>query len=170
MKSGCRNHCNIGVMKTLLASSVLLLLSACAFAQSKPDFSGEWTLNYNESKFGENYKAPAKWVDTVRHKEPELIIDRLELTDAGKLTSLLRYTTDGAECSNSVVGNTVRSTVKWDAQALKFHHVSKFNNADITLDDKWILSPDGKKLLVNRHFEGQGIFADQTIVFDKTGR
>jgi hypothetical protein len=157
-------------MKTLLASGVLLCLSTCAFAQANPDFSGEWTLNHDESKFGENYRPPAKWVDSVRHKDPELVIDRLELTDAGKRTAMLRYTTDGTECSNSVVGNPVKSTVKWDAQALKFHHVSKFKNADITLDDKWMLSPDGKKLLVTRHFEGQGISANQTIVFDKTGR
>ncbi len=157
-------------MKTLLALSVLLCLPLCVFAQAKPDFSGEWTLNHDESKFGENYKPPAKWVDTVRHKDPEVVVNRLELTHVGKRTAILRYTTDGAECANDVVGNTVKSTVKWDAQALKFHHVSKFNNAAIMLDDKWTLSPDGKKLLVNRHFEGQGISADQTIVFDKTGR
>ena len=80
------------------------------------------------------------------------------------------YTTDGKDCANEVIGNAIKSTVTWDAQALKLHHVSKFNDTEMTLDEKWTLSPDGKKLQVTRRFEGQGLSVDQTIIFDKTGR
>jgi hypothetical protein len=146
----------------------MLTLLALALAMA-PDFSGEWTMNFEKSRFGENYRAPAKWVDKVVQKEHELTVDRMELTHAGKRTGQLFYTTYGKECSNDIAGNIVRSVVKFEGDELVFHHTSKFNGADIKLDDRWSLSPDGKTLSVKRHFEGNGIVADQVIVFDKTG-
>jgi hypothetical protein len=156
-------------MATRLAVLALVAAGLCS-AQSKPNFTGEWTMNFEKSKFGENYRAPAKWVDKVVQKENELTIDRLELTHAGKRTGQLFYTTYGKESANEVMGNIVRSVVKWDGQDLTFHHVSKFNEKEITLDDRWTLSADGKTLSVKRHFDGGGIVADQVIVFDKTGK
>jgi hypothetical protein len=157
-------------MKTVLALAIFSGLALNAVAQKKPDFSGEWTLNHEKSKFGENYHAPAKWVDVIRHKEPEISIDRLELGNAGKLTSKLRYSSADSECVNEIRGNSVRSVVRWESETLYLRHVTKFKAAEITLDDRWSLSPDGKTLTVARHFQGPDFTADQQVVFDKTGQ
>ena len=122
------------------------------------------------ASFGENYTAPAKWVDVIRHQEPEISIDRVELGNAGKLTSKLRYSSAGGECVNEIRGNSVRSVVRWEGAALCLRHVTKFKSTEITLDDRWSLSPDGKLLTVARHFQGPDFTADQQLVFDKTGQ
>jgi hypothetical protein len=77
------------------------------------------------------------------------------------------YTTDGKECSNDLFGNPVKSTLKWDGDALLIDAKGKFGDNDFTIEDKWTLSDDGKTLTIVRRFQSSMGEGEQTLVLEK---
>src|SRR5256885_1419604 len=58
------NRVICGLMGRILCVS--FALAACAWAQSKPDFSGTWKLNPAESDFSDHGAVPDRLVRTLR--------------------------------------------------------------------------------------------------------
>jgi hypothetical protein len=69
----------------------------------------------------------------------------------------VRYTTDGNECLNQILGNPMKATANWDRDKLLIDTRGNFNGRD------------GRTLTVNRHFEGPKQKSDQVLVFEKRG-
>jgi hypothetical protein len=151
-----------------MAAFVLALAAAlsAACADSKPDFSGDWKLNVGKSDFGP-MPAPTSRTDKVDHKDPSLKFTSRQVGPQGEITREWSCTTDGKECSNTLFGNTWKSTAKWDANNLVVESKGSFNGNDVQSKEKWTLSPDGKTITINRHLAGPMGEADQTIVFEK---
>jgi hypothetical protein len=59
------------------------------------------------------------------------------------------------------------STVKWDGDILMFDSKMDIQGNAMTGVDKWSLSPDGKTLTVQRHFNGPMGEGDAVMVLDK---
>jgi len=79
----------------------------------------------------------------------------------------MKYSTDGKETTNDMMGNPLKTTAKWDGSALVINGKADFGGAEITLTDKWTLSDDGKVLTDAMHIESpQGAF-DITYVLNK---
>lgn len=131
--------------------ATLLLL---ALAAPRPDFSGEWELNVAKSDFGPNYPAPKSRTDKVDHRDPNLHITVTEqFANAPQpVTGTVRYTTDGNERLNQILGNPLKATANWDSDKLVI--------------DTWV-NFNGRTLTVNRHFEGPKQKAGQVLVFEK---
>ena len=145
----------------------LSALPAAASAAAKVNFAGDWKMNPAKSEFGPNYPAPQRQTMKITHEDPKLKVNLDQAGERGEFSAEFNYTTDGKECSNQIMGNAVKSVLNWDGDALTFHTTATFNENNITLDDRWTLSEDGKTLTIKRHFKGGEREADQKIVLEK---
>jgi hypothetical protein len=58
----------------------------------------------------------------------------------------LKYSTDGKETTNSLMGSDVKSKANWDGKTLVVVSNANFGGADVKLTSKYSLSDDGKTL------------------------
>ena len=117
--------------------------SATAFA--KPNFTGEWKLDADKSNFGP-MPPPDKFNLSVKHTDPELEITTDQAGAQGEDKSTAKYKTDGSESVNQMRGMDVKSKASWDGDKLKIAAKLDVGGTEITLDQTWILSEDGKTL------------------------
>lgn len=150
---------------TALVASFVLVVAAHASAE-QPNFSGDWKLNIAASDFG-GMPAPSSVTQKVTHAEPSLTIVSSQVSDFGSFDSNLTFTTDGKECANTVMDFALKSTLNWDGPVLVINSTMDFQGSPAKMIDKWTLSPDGKQIIVNRHFEGPMGTGDGKLVFDK---
>jgi hypothetical protein len=148
--------------------SAVLLAAACGLlpAQAKPNFSGNWKLNPSKSNFGA-MPAPDSRTDTITHADPDLTDAYTQKGQNGEVTAELKYSTDGKETVNSIHGNQIKSTAKWEGDELAIDGKASFNGADVTLKDRWSLAEDGKTLIIQRHVNSPMGETDQKIVLEK---
>ena len=153
--------------RTGLILAGLLFLAASASAQTKPNFSGDWKLNIAKSNFGQ-MPAPSSLTEKITHSDPSLKVQTAQSGDFGDLNSDFSFTTDGKESQNAM-GDMFKmtSTVKWDGDILMFDSKMDFQGTAMTGVDKWSLSPDGKTITVQRHFNGPMGEGDAVMVLDK---
>ena len=144
----------------------LAAVLACGQAQAKPNFSGDWKLNASKSEFGP-MPAPTSRTDKIAHADPNLKVTTTQSGPNGDGTFELKYTTDGAETTNDLRGNPVKSTSKWDGDILIITSKASFGGNDITFADKWSISEDGKILTINRHIVAPQGELDQKLVLEK---
>ena len=153
--------------RLLIIAAVLALTVGVSQAWAdKPDFSGTWKLNNDKSEFGP-MPAPDKWESKVNHKDPALKYTTVQSSAQGEMTTETNYTTDGKECTNKFMGNDYKGTAKWDGDALVIDSKRDFQGMEITIQDRWTLSPDGKVLTIARKVSTpQGDF-DAKMVAEK---
>lgn len=153
-------------MRLLVLTALVLSPGLEAFA-AKPDFSGEWTLNLSRSEFA-NQPEPKKMVEKIVHKEPNLAVEVSEVSPLEQAVKQeAKYTIDGKERVNTILGNPVHATAAWEGNELLIHSWSSFSGRSIDSKERWKLSEQGATLVVQRHFEGPAGTIDQVIVFDK---
>lgn len=155
-------------MKKILTVAFLLAAFALvSFAADKPNFSGEWTCDLAKSDFGP-IPPPSTMTRKVEHNDPAMTVT--EATTGGPqgdMTRTSKYTTDGSETSNDMMGSQAKSTAKWDGNNLVIATKADFQGNEITINSKWSLSDDGKTLTDAWHIVSpQGEF-DVTYVLNK---
>lgn len=146
--------------------ALLALAFGLLQAQAKPNFSGTWKLNTAKSDFGA-MPAPDSRTDTITHEDPDLKDTFTQAGQMGEVTAEMKYSTDGKETTNSVRGNEIKSTAKWEGDELAIAGKASLNGADVTLSDRWSLSADGKTLTIQRHVNSPMGDTDQKIVLEK---
>lgn len=150
------------LLLTLLGAAMGTALAA------RPSFSGEWKLSVDKSNFG---MAPAisSRTDKIVHDDPSLRITRAQTTAAGSGTSEFACTTDGKECNVSVTGATIKisGAFKWDDNALVFDGKGPYQGGELVTHEKWILSPDGMTITIQRRLSAPMGETDQTLVLEK---
>jgi hypothetical protein len=152
--------------KLLLIAFLVTLPVVSAFAQQKPDFSGNWKMNVAKSDFGLLPPATGR-TDVITHKEPSLTDDVTVESDQGKQQYTAKYTTDGKEVTNQIGPREVKATMKWDGNALIVNSHFDYNGAEVSAQGAWTLSADGKTLNVNWHFTSPMGETDQKLVYEK---
>ena len=152
-----------GFAMIALASAGWLTASASA---DPPDFSGTWVMNVHGSELA-GERPPMSKVQRVELKGTELVVTIDEIDDRGTVHGVARYATDGQDCVNDVLGNSMTSSIGWEGDVLIMRTWGKFGNADIMLIDRWSLSPDGKTLTIARQFRGHGRVVDQRLMFNR---
>lgn len=143
----------------LSALSALLLAAA-------PNFAGDWKLVPSKSDFGA-FPAPSAMSQKVSHDEPSLKVSTKMATDNGDFDFDSTYTTDGKETTNQFGPNAMKSTAKWNANALLIDTKGQFGEGELTIKDKWELSADGKTLTMLRQFSSARGDMEQKLVFEK---
>ena len=150
----------------MCATALLATTFGLLQAQAKPNFSGAWKLNTAKSDFGA-MPAPDSRTDNITHEDPDLKDAYTQSGQMGEITAEMKYSTDGKETTNSVRGNQIKTTAKWDGDELAIAGKTQFNGADVTLSDRWSLSADGKTLTIQRHVNSPMGETNQKIVLEK---
>jgi hypothetical protein len=149
-------------------SAWLLLTAAFGImqAQAKPNLTGTWKVDVTKSDFG-SMPAPDSQTEVITHEDPNLKISVAQTGEMGDLNFDLAYTTDGKECTNTVAGNEMKSTLNWDGDDLVIDTKGNFDGTDFTAKDRWKLSEDGKTITIDRHISSAMGDADQKILLEK---
>ena len=144
-------------MKKLMSTLFVIAAAAgMAMAADKPDFSGNWKMDADKSNFGP-MPPPTSMTRKIEHKDPALSVEEARSGGPQGDTNLtMKYSTDGTETTNSLMGNDVKSKAAWDGKVLVITSNANFGGSDVKLTDKWTLSDDGKTLT-----DVQGISAPQ---------
>jgi hypothetical protein len=148
------------------ALAAIFFIALAPAARAKPNFSGEWKLVADKSDFGP-LPVPEKYIQKMEHADPDLKVTTNQVGQQGEATYDAKYTTDGKECANEVRGNPMKSTLKWDGDALLISTKAQFQGNDITLDDKWTMSEDGKTLTIVRKIAGGFGELENKLVLEK---
>jgi hypothetical protein len=146
---------------------IATLLPLTAFAQ-KPDFSGNWKLNVEKSDFGP-LPPPDSSMEVITQTADQI---KESITEKGGMFDGQReevFALDGSESVNKVGGQDLKSTIKFDGATMLFSGKTTYQEADVTVEAKWTLSPDGKTLTVATHYSSSLGEADTTRVFEKQG-
>jgi hypothetical protein len=153
--------------KSIAMTAVLFLLTtiltSAATAQTKqPNLSGTWKMNAAKSKFERG--GPSGITIKFDHKEPS-ISEVLSLTnDSGDRTVEAKYTTDGKETTQAVMGTSAQTSAKWEGEALTIEWKAEGRNFSRTIS----LGADGKTMTIivkQTGPDGQGL--TDTVVLEK---
>ncbi|MGA2132997.1 MAG: hypothetical protein ABSH50_11940 [Bryobacteraceae bacterium] len=151
----------------LLSLGLLTLAFGLIQAQAKTDYSGTWKMNTGKSDFGP-MPPPDSRVDKVTQQDTEIKANIASTGGPmGDQTYDVTYNTEGKETTNSMGGNEIKSTAKWDGDDLVVESKGSFGGTDFTAKDRWTLSSDGKTLTRASHFSSSMGEADMKVVFDK---
>jgi hypothetical protein len=153
----------------LYALLSLLLSSTLVLAQAKPNLSGEWVLNEAKSDFG-RLPAPAKFVRKIEHNDPDLKMVTTQSGRRGEVTTELKYTTDGKECTNVIRGAEVKGTAKWEGDTLVINSKRELQGATIAFQERWTMSADGNTLSIATHITSPQGEADLKFVLEKQSK
>ena len=133
-------------MKKLMSTLfVIAAATGMALAADKPDFSGSWKMDADKSVFGP-MPPPSSMTRKIDHKDPDLTVAESRVSDQGDMNTTVKYSTDGKETTNSLMGNDVKSKAVWEGKTLVITSAANFGGADVKLPDKWALAEDGKTL------------------------
>lgn len=111
---------------------------------------------------------PQSRTDVIEHQEPKLTIKRTTTVSAGgTVTSEFVFAVDGQPHKNSTPQGDLTSTLKWDGPALVIVSTVPTPQGEVTLNDRYTLSEDGKTLTQVRTLGMQGQSMTQTMVLVK---
>jgi hypothetical protein len=146
----------------LMIAAIICLCASIAAAQTKPDLSGTWKMNREKSKFADG--GPNAILIKIDHKEPAFTEEWTMSTPEGERSFQAKYTTDGKETEQEVMGRTAKTSAKWEGNAL----VIEFKTDEGFFKRKITLSADGKTITkVVTHSPGGGDPMEDTVVFEK---
>jgi hypothetical protein len=150
-------------MKKLMSTLFVIAAAAnMAMAADKPDFSGNWKLDADKSTFGP-MPPPSSLVAKIDHKDPDLSIE----TTQNDQVQTAKYSTDGKETTNSMMGNDMKSKAVWEGKTLIVNSSLDAGGAAVKLVSKYSLSDDGKILTQVLSISSPGGDFDMNIVLVK---
>lgn len=133
-------------MKTLMSTLFVIAAAATmAMAADKSDLSGSWKMDPDKSVFPAGM-APSSMTCKIDHKDPDLSMEKTQSGAQGEQTMSFKYSTDGKETTNSLMGNDVKSKAVWEGKTLVVTSNLDAGGVQIKLTDKYTLSDDGKTL------------------------
>ena len=145
----------------LMIAAIACLCASIASAQTKPDFSGTWKMNREKSKFERG--GPDAILIKIDHKEPAFAENWTVSTPDGERSLQAKYTTDGKETEQEVMGRTAKTSAKWDGDAL----VIEFKTEGGFFKRKITISADGKTITKVVTQSGDNGQTEDTVVFEK---
>jgi hypothetical protein len=146
----------------LIIAAIVCLCALTASAQTKPDFSGAWKMNKEKSKFAGD--GPNGILIKIDHKEPAITEDWSISTTEGQRSFQAKYTTDGKEIEQEVLGRMAKTNATWEGNTL----VINFKAGDGFFKRKASLSADGKTMtVVAAQSKDGGDSIEETVVFEK---
>jgi hypothetical protein len=151
-------RCAFNLLAVPMLASIAVTLAA-----APPNLTGEWKANLAKSDFG-GMPAPSSLATKIEHKEPSVKITTTFVGDQGEMTFERSLLTDGTETTNQFGPFTMKSKAKWEAGTLVIDSKGSTDNGDVSINEKWTLSEDGKTLNVVSNWSGpQGEMTNKTL-------
>lgn len=156
----------------LAALGLFVLTSSRSIAQT--NFSGTWTLNQEKSNLGDLPFRIASDKIVIEQGKNDVTMRRTGQGPMGTVETNEKFTFDGKECENQFFGNNKKTSVAtWpDKKVLNIKSKASFvtedgQPMDITIDENYSLSDDGKTLTIA--YGSTSSFGDikQTQVYTK---
>lgn len=142
---------------------LLCIPAAMLLAADKPDYSGHWVVDLAKSDFG-MMPPPSKMERDIEHKDPDMSIKSLQVGERGEIKTESKYTTDGKEATIKIRNREAKVKAIWDGAKLKVNSKIEFNGSEITQDETWIISEDGKTLTIENAIKApQGEFTTKSV-------
>ena len=142
---------------------LLCIPAAMLLAADKPDYSGHWVVDLAKSDFG-MMPPPSKMERDIEHKDPDMSIKSLQVGERGEMKTESKYTTDGKEATIKMRNREAKVKAIWDGAKLKVNSKIEFNGSEITQDETWIISEDGKTLTIENAIKApQGEFTTKSV-------
>jgi len=155
------------IIRRPLAVAFALAMGLTLAAQSKPNFSGEWTMVPGKSDFGP-LPAPTSMTRTITHADPAFKVVTAQTGGSMGDTKIeVSFSTDGKPQQNTLNGAAMTTVGKWDGATLVFNSTVLQQGVELKIEDRYTLSDAGKTLTIVRKFETPDGTASASIVLAK---
>ena len=161
-----------------VATMMLLLCVAVGFGQdTKPNFTGDWTLDREKSEMGEpgpggGGRGRGRGIGmgsfSITHDVDVLVVKRKVEFQGEERTFESRHTTDGKENVNEGFrGNSIKSKTRWEGTKLATESVMETPNGTRETKEVRSLSADGKTMTVETTSKGGFGEGTRKLVYNK---
>lgn len=147
----------------IFSAITVCLLAAFAVAQTKQsNLTGTWKMNAEKSKFERG--GPSGITIKFDHKDNSLAETMMLVTDGGDRTLDLKYTTDGKDTPQDLMGQSAQTAAKWETDGWLIEWKADGRN----FTRKVTLSADGKIMtMVVKQTSPDGNSLTDTVVLEK---
>ncbi|HEY6213248.1 MAG TPA: hypothetical protein VIW45_13240 [Vicinamibacterales bacterium] len=134
----------------MLFLATAIVIPFTARAQSKPDFSGTWTMDATKSDPAPQGRGGGMGAgtQTIKQTPTEITVQ----TEGRQGPTTMVYKLDGSKSTNKVMGRggeqTVESTAKWDGSSLVIETTRDFGGMSITTKEVRRLDNGGKEMIL----------------------
>ncbi|MBI4909796.1 MAG: hypothetical protein HY820_39630 [Acidobacteria bacterium] len=143
-----------------------LALSSALAAESHPNLTGEWQLNFAKSDLGPQ-PPPDRWIRRIRHQEPSLTITTIQQRGGQQVQAEFTLTTDGKEARFQMGGNDASGSARWDGATLLIMTTRNTPAGPIQQNERATLSAGGKTLTFAVTIIYDGNEVKMKLVFEK---
>lgn len=153
-----------------LTAAVLLVAGVVSVdGQQKPDFSGEWTLNRQDSSLSSAAAGMQTGVARIEHREPRFHYQVTFEANGKPIEYAFDLMTNGLEVIGKQQGRRTSANLRWDGDVLVL--VSTIEGTDpgstLSIGFRYELLEAGRRLRATEQLRGQGRDQDNVWVFDR---
>ena len=139
-------HMSIRSPRALVAT-VLVVTASAVGAQTRPDFSGEWVLNRQESVLPPPVSDVESGVVRIEHREPSFRFQRRYVIAGTPREASFAVQTDGGQVTETgAQGLATTFALRWDGSALVLAMRITGPKFEATNDVRYELLNDGRRL------------------------
>ena len=144
------------MMKMLMVAvtAIVLALASAAAAQTKPDFSGEWTLNRQASTLSPAASGVQGGSVHIEHREPKFLYKATLQTAANPIQYALEFVSDGSQVVSTQAGAKTTTSLRWDGDALVLSSLMQRDAADTSIIFRYELIDGGRRLRATERIRG----------------
>ena len=153
----------------IIVTGLLLALAASGFAQGKPDFSGEWTLNRQASTLSPAAAAIQSGDVRIEHHDPTFRYKALLKSETDSVQYEFEFQTDGREVAGTQQGIATASSLRWDGEALLLSSRIERPNGEMKIVFRYELLDAGRRLRAVEQIRGAGRDQDNVWIFERRG-
>jgi hypothetical protein len=156
-------------MRTAVTAAALLCLATALVAQTRPDFSGEWTLNKERSRLlAQQAAAIQRGVVQIEHRDPQFRFHRSFVSGVQEDTLTWELKTDGVEVTSQEGPRREISRLYWEGDTLVFVTRIIVPQGEATNTVHYRLKDAGRTLEAAESFRGPRFSYDNLWVFEKS--
>ena len=162
-------HISSAVHRRLAIGLVVCVAAAAAVqAQARPDFSGEWALNRQESTLPPPVSGVESGVVRIDHREPAFSFHRSYVSGGTPREASFTLATDGKEVTGTgPQGVPSVSTLRWDGPALVLAMRIKGPGFEATNDVRYELLDGGRRLRATEQLRSPQGNHDAVWIYDR---
>jgi hypothetical protein len=146
---------------------VMLILAVLGPPEGKPDFSGEWILNRQESTLSPGASAVRSGVVRIEHRDPKFRYKAAFVSEGGPLEYEYELLSDGREVVGTQQATTTVSILRWEEEVLVAAWQMRRADGELKISFRHELIDGGRRLRAVEQLRGDGRDQDNIWIFDR---